>query len=502
MSKKILLLAGSCLAAVAAWAATSEVSVSFGLDTMTSAQVFALDTRAQSGAFSIETVRNQDGSRTITALGDILPIAYWGASAPVTITYTDSDGVQTVSDPYGADGTAVWTPTSAGRWTLTHSAATFGSGASTAIFIVSSKLFAYSEGDGTPADPYEVDDGDAVEQIIADILDEDSAAHPETYPVYVTIGEEGGEDAIIDLDDGDGDDDTSVQVEVAGGTTLQLDANGKITVPAGTVVSIVTTAGGVPVAVEVPGLAVINPDGTWTSAGSELAFNLDTMGEVQIFALDTCSQSPKFYVETCAVSENGTNNLRRVTGTSDVLPISLWGEGQVLAEYQDNTIFLVKEFTEDGTAVWTIPDGWRTTVGVWTLTHTAATFDTAAGAQAVFIIEGVGSDTLESLTLTGFTNAEGGGFAMTFRPAFKEGESIDGAAWFENAKTSGLIKVLASADLSKLNEAEATILNLSDLQYGAQWDAETGTATFNLTTEIMTTVDPSASIMFFKIVVQ
>ena len=475
MNTHRLAAAGAALAAFAGLAAhAATASATFALDTAPAASKFAVDTLAHSAAFAVETCAEAGNVRRFTDVAQILPIAHWGKT---TVTFTPANGGTASSLSFTADGViAAWTPDASGTWTLSHSGNTISGSSGAATFVLSS--IAFITGEGTQESPKTAEDGEALQHIVDEIVSGEGEA--DDYPVYVAVGEEDGEPAVISLPgETEGDD---VTLEVPGGTTVAIDEEGTIVIPEGVVATLVVNGE----RQEVEGMASIAQNGTVRHARSEMTFALNTMPAASVFDLDTLAHSATFYVETCAEA----GNVRRISSLSDVLPIAYWGKGAtatVTIRHNDGATE-TRTFNADGTLTWT-PNA----SGTWTLTHSPATIAGAAG-SATFVLEG-GSATVSSLVMTGIRSTADG-LALSFAPTFAE-DGADGSAWLQQSVAAKLLKVRAATSLDKLDTAEAILIDFTDLD--ASYDAEKGTVTFNLSLEAMKAIDPDATRMFFRV---
>lgn len=109
-----------------------SATVAFDLDTMGEAARFKLDTIAEGAksAFAVETMADENNSRTIESADEVLPIAHWGTG---TLTFTH-DGGEIVTYEFSADGTYSWKPSKSGTWTVKTTGGT-PSGKDTATFV-------------------------------------------------------------------------------------------------------------------------------------------------------------------------------------------------------------------------------------------------------------------------------------------------------------------------------------------------------------------------------
>lgn len=97
--------------------AVSE-TVRFTLASVGEKAIYFLNTvAANSGAYTLETMADAYGVRTVTNAVQVLPITVWG-SGSVTFAH---EGGDSATESFTADGTVVWKPTLSGEWTVTHS---------------------------------------------------------------------------------------------------------------------------------------------------------------------------------------------------------------------------------------------------------------------------------------------------------------------------------------------------------------------------------------------
>ena len=223
------------------------------------------------------------------------------------------------------------------------------------------------------------------------------------------------------------------------------------------------------------------------ASADTFVFRLDTMPEGAHYALDTMPDSSMFYVETMA----DAYGVRTITNAVQVLPVSHWGSGTLTFAHEGGATE-VAAFSEDGTETWR-----PTQSGRWTVTTTGGT--PSGSSSATFVLLGGAAD-VETVGMTGLAFGEDSSVSFEFEPTLKDGASMDGTDWFSAAKASGLLKARAATTLEALDSASATILDLDDL--GAVFDPATGKVTFSLTAEQMSSVDPSAKSMFFKVEVR
>ena len=465
MNKTIsLLAAGLALSASA-----------FELNTMPEAQVYEIDTTTGSAYGKAYAVETRPSPRTVTDKSQILPIAHFGSG---TLTFT-SDGGATETHSFTADGTYAWEPSASGTWTVTTTGGRPG-GVASSVFVVSS--IAFIEGDGTEETPKTVEDAEALAHVYEEAAGQ-TGDEPET--VYVEVGEKGGDDVALVLSEGDGGEDPVVAT-IPGGTVIAIEQGGTITVPAGTTIT-VSTGGGAPV--EVAGLASVKPDGTISRSVSEaVAFKLNTMAASQLFALDTATAgSAAFCVETMA-DENG---VRRVKDVSEIFPIAHFGSGTLTFRHEDGGVE-THDFTADGTYAWK-----PSLSGTWTVSTTGGT--PGGRTSATFVLSG-GSSEVTAVEMTAIRGVGDGGFALAFRPTFKDGATQTPAQWLEAAVAANLVKVVASPTLAGLYTESAKEIDLGDLK--ASYDEASGAVTFSLTLEQMQTVSPDADAMFFRVEVR